>query len=176
MKLIKTIFIGGQCEYALYAEELGYELSPCAKSGVGHGYYKLSEENCKNLFSGIDVDSLSYDFAYNHQSDPNHGDTIDIFKKGLNKGLELTADKKFTEQDVENIIDVAVQWALRTKGVGETYQEMSKRAVSYSKPTEIEVEFVMEDSEPAGEQVWQNVKKDSQGCIVLKLKDKVFYL
>jgi hypothetical protein len=41
-----------------------------------------------------EVQELAYDFSWNHQSDPNHGDTINIFKAGYNKAREKY---RFTE-------------------------------------------------------------------------------
>ena len=62
--------------------------------------HKLSLKNCQAIERGYDLDELAYDFSWNHQSDPNYGDTINIFKSGFQKALEILGDKKFTERDV----------------------------------------------------------------------------
>jgi hypothetical protein len=106
----------------------------------------LSKENCDHIFGVVDVDKLAFNYA----------DEIGIlhttlayskhFKAGFNKAIELNKDKLFTVDDLTHVIDIAVQWALRTNGTGETYQEMSKRIYqSLQQPTEIEVEIVMDD-------------------------------
>jgi hypothetical protein len=44
-----------------------------------------------------EADSLAYDFAYRFQSDPRHGNTMGIFKKGYNTSQET---HPFTEEDM----------------------------------------------------------------------------
>jgi hypothetical protein len=80
----------------------------------------------------------------------------------------------FTVDDLTHVIDIAVQWALRTNGTGETYQEMSKRIYqSLQQPTEIEVEIEMEDiiqlkKRAGGLTNMGKPKLDNNGCLILK--------
>jgi hypothetical protein len=134
----------------------------------------LSKENCDHIFGVVDVDKLAFNYA----------DEIGIlhttlayskhFKAGFNKAIELNKDKLFTVDDLTHVIDIAVQWALRTNGTGETYQEMSKRIYqSLQQPTEIEVEIEMEDiiqlkKRAGGLTNMGKPKLDNNGCLILK--------
>ncbi len=139
--------------------------------------YKLSKQNCDEIFGIVDVEKLAYDFSWNHQSDPNYGDTIHIFTEGFNKAMKLNKDKVFTLEDVILIAEyvrVASQSTPneRTKNLVDEY-------LYAQQPTEIEVEIEMECPQC---QEWGFVsecrndcnkkflqpKLDSEGCLTLK--------
>ena len=48
--------------------------------------------------------------------------------------------------------------------------ELSELIKSLQQPTEIEVEFEMQETEPAGENVWMSPKLDENGILILKRK------
>jgi hypothetical protein len=98
--------------------------------------YKLSLKNCDEIFGVVDVEKLAYDFSWNHQSDPNYGDTIHIFKEGFNKKAEIDKDKVFTLEDMMNCWNKALKFQEHKETLGEYIQ-------SFQQPTEIEVMIEM---------------------------------
>jgi len=75
------------------------------KSSVGETLLKLSKENCLEIERGYNVHDLSFDFSWNRQSDPNHGDTIELFEAGFNEAINIIGDKKYTEDDVKEALN-----------------------------------------------------------------------
>jgi hypothetical protein len=143
-------------------------------NGVTEGK-KLSKQNCDEIFGVVYVEKLADEYAnVNGDYDEHYGHIG--FKAGFKKAIELNKDKVFTEEDLTHIVDIAVQWALRTNGTGETYQEMIRRIYqSFREPTEIEVEIGMDD-------IWDGLdstrifpkeetsfpRLDPNGCLILK--------
>jgi len=139
-------------------------------NGVTEGK-KLSKQNCDEIFGVVYVEKLADQYAnLNGDYDEHYGHIG--FKEGFKKAIELNKDRLFTVEDLDHVIDIAVQWALRTNGTGETYQEMSRRIYqSLQQPTEIDVEIETEKTpvKMPGIMVFTKAPKlDSEGCLILK--------
>jgi hypothetical protein len=123
---------------------------------------KLSKSNCDELFGVVDVEKLA---DYHFSMVGNEGiSSIQSFKIGFNKAMELNKDKVFTLEDMGNLWDFCVY----NKG---TFAEFIQ---SIQKPEEIEVEIETETK------VWEFIsngefesfeiipKLDSNKCLILK--------
>ena len=125
----------------------------------------LSLKNCQTIERGYDLDELAYDYSWNHQSDPNWGGTIDIFKDGFQKALELLGDKKFSEEDMIKCFNASMDdgW-VRADFYLQSFQQ-----------TEWDVEIV---TEPYVKYINRSVypplgiqnKLDTEGNLILKRK------
>jgi hypothetical protein len=134
--------------------------------------YKLSKQNCDDIFGVIDVEKLAEDFAKYHSIYPTAQDDTEYgFKNGFNKAMELNKDKVFTESDVRNAIEYGIQSALQTiSGVTSTQSILDN---FIQQPTEIEVVIEMEDVIQLKKRVggitnMGKPKLDSEGCLILK--------
>ena len=136
--------------------------------------YKLSLKNCQAIERGYDLDELKRQASSSQTAARMFLSNTELmfddgFKIGFQKALELMGDKKFSEDDIHHAIDISVQWALRTKGVGETYQEMSQRILKSIQQTEWEVEVEMDDINENDLSSFKGKPKlDSDGCLILK--------
>jgi hypothetical protein len=178
-KLIKKVFSGGKYEYSLI---LDGEIGTYAKTGVGHGWLKLSMKNCDEIFGVVDVEKLADHYSKNLECLPFERAR---YKEGFNKAMELNKDKVFTLEQVLNAFYAG--WISKDK----TYPEAQKSYKGYLErhviqPTEIEVEIEMTDNwlkskvescpnfhpkfgcSDISKCVCRELKFDSEGCIILK--------
>lgn len=68
---------------------------------------KLSLKNCQAVELGYDLDGLALSYVSDHLtkgSDEYHNSQVD-FKEGFQKALEILGDKKFSVEDIQNVID-----------------------------------------------------------------------
>ena len=154
-----------------------------------HGLQKLSLKNCEDVVNGYDLDSIleehfkTTSFGENGKHVP-----YKFFKEGFQKAVELLGDKKFSEEDVINLLgkrqkEVDKYWFynLGEHIVLPTNEEWLKTQLL--KQTEWDVEIEIEDlpyskelseSEVRGfEEHSPKSKKpklDSNGCLILKRK------
>jgi len=132
--------------------------------------YKISKQNCDELFGVFDVNKLAEeDCSIHHPYHPVHDQTTRAtFIRGFNKAMELNKDKVFTLEDIDKAYWAGMKFVGEDKG---SYKEFIQ---SLQQPTEIEVMIVMEcDGIQTGlcsEDCDCNVflKLDSEGCLILK--------
>jgi hypothetical protein len=139
-------------------------------------FYKLSKQNCDEIFGVVDVEKLADEYLEKHFStglDTNYIQNIvsDGIKYGFNKAMELNKDKVFTLED----IDKAIEWATINGRKGDiTHYDIDNFIQSLQQPTEIDVEIVMECCGIVYSQHCdgncEHVKPllDSEGCLILK--------
>jgi hypothetical protein len=141
------------------------------KSGVSTKY-KLSKQNCDEIFGVVDVEKLA-DELYN-----GHAMAVDWqleksgFKTGFNKAMELNKDKQFTLDDIR----MAIVYGERHRDMDAgkiPYQPFFEFIPSLQQPTEIEVEIEMEtcSMNPLDldcNEIIKRPKLDSDGYLILK--------
>jgi hypothetical protein len=138
----------------------------------GEGYYKLSKQNCDEIFGVVDVEKLASEVYEDDWDDKgrNIGRTLQYaFEEGFNKAMELNKDKQFTLEDVR--MGIAYGEKHRDMDAGKVpYQTFVEFIPSLKQPTEIEVEIEMNaipaDRAPNGWDIFP--KLDSEGCLILK--------
>jgi hypothetical protein len=149
----------------------------------GNIRYKLSKQNCDEIFGIVDVIDVTY-----KQVRKEFDGIIDSFteafaKQCINKAMELNKDKVFTLEQVLNAFYAG--WISKDK----TYPEAQKSYKGYLErhviqPTEIEVEIEMEkvvdetkivgsvkEVKGSGDKIttYKTIPKlDSEGCLILK--------
>ena len=143
--------------------------------GVDLRKYKLSKQNCDEIFGAVDVEKLAEEY------DPNYAIT-DIsngfhFIEGFNKAMELNKDKVFTLGQLITAMDMA-----RVMVDGK-YANSGEYIYNFiQQPTEIEVEIIMRNSRTGNivkhdsDLEWDEdglcdraiPKLDSEGCLILK--------
>ena len=139
--------------------------------------YKLSKQNCDDIFGVIDVEKLAIE--YDLYEKINFVGQTRAYKAGFNKAMELNKDKLFTLEDMINCWNKALKFHVLRQTFGEYIQ-------SIQQPTEIEVEIEMicphpMDTYRCGLQYGcdgdgcnhpnQIPYLDSQGCLILKIKE-----
>jgi len=129
---------------------------------------KLSVKNCQAIENGYDLEDLAYDFSWNYQSDPNYGDTTNIFKAGFQKALEIIGDKKFSINEVVELCKILISNPFERSG--KTYQELTDSYVQSLQQTEWDVELVMVPALSNNGNVYYGdiPKLDADGCLILK--------
>lgn len=146
------------------------------KSSVGDATkYKLSQQNCDEIFGVVDVEELAENsYIEHHKNDlsldeliQRSGGFIVGFKEGFNKAMGLNKDKLFTMDDMIKAIDFD---SFENEHEGKFYESKEKFIQSLQQPTEIEVEIVMDripaDLAPGGWDVFPKLDKDN--CLILK--------
>lgn len=147
--------------YNLYQNDIGIGSTHTELQG-----YKLSLENCQAIERGYDLDemashnSLSYTWLESNEKDKaimsKYG--IEGFKAGFQKALEILGDKKYSEDNLLQAIEMY-------HGEGKTLIEIIKSL----QQTEWDVEMEMEEYEPLyGEGSTTRPKLDNDGCLILK--------
>jgi len=158
------------------------------KSGVSTKY-KLSKQNCDEIFGVVDVAMLARDISEEMLFNGYLEDTEDFvygFKNGFNKAMELNKDNLFTLEDMHKIfyLGCSLQTDLKSgkleyKPKGEVFKDYIQ---SIQQPTEIEVEIEMEVADLAfyengerypieadlPERFKYKPKLDADGCLILK--------
>ena len=142
---------------------------------VGKSQYKLSKQNCDELFGVVDLDKLAKDFVEGEDS-LYHSTIKNTYMHGFLKAMELNKDKLFT---LEDVLDA---WELgASEGLPLTKAKKEKLLKSIQ-PTEIEVEVVMESeyirmggvkgvkgsSTKLSNPAYGCKKTDENGCLILK--------
>jgi hypothetical protein len=122
--------------------------------------YKLSKQNCDEIFGAVDVEKLAMDWREStgyHDAD-SYSDIL-----GFNKAMELNRDKVFTLEDIKKAY-------IQGKHSGKTqaYVEFDDYIQSLQQPTEIEVEIKMEEYPELPYYKGSQPKLDSEGCLILK--------
>jgi hypothetical protein len=145
--------------------------------------YKLSKQNCDELFGVVDVEKLAEEYAitaHDIMDEPYQNGLFYGFMAGFNKSMELNKDKVFTLEDIYDAVMLGVCFEDNgIKGIS-TYEELKELAVKRaSKPTEIEVEIIMSPcyydtslggfstSYTEGKPI-EEPKLDKDGCMILK--------
>jgi len=159
---MKAILIKADNHY--YLEQIpskgisGAVLEGMIGSTDGERYYKLSKQNCDEIFGAFDVEKLKSDYiedqlkgldkeGYEKYFCFAEADAKE-FIKGFNKAMELNKDKLFTEDDVISAI-VHHTYLLHNDGKGYEDGDDNDNRIDYviaslkQKPTEIEVEIEM---------------------------------
>jgi len=132
----------------------------------GEGYYKVSKQNCDEIFGVVDVEKLAEE-EFPYDFDCPVFETLGVTEKahksiligmlqgtlikGFNKAMELNGDKRFTLDDVRNAIQLARYHSTHNKnGVLVCFHEDTDKIIqSLQQPTEIEVEIEMEAADLA---------------------------
>ena len=132
--------------------------------------YKLSKQNCDEIFGVVDVEKLAEECSIDWEGEVMES-IVGVYKEGFNKAMELNKDKVFTLQDMRKAYKKGVSfWITRTSNK----DEFSELLTSIQQPTEIEVEIEMECdgvqtglcSEDCDCHVFP--KLDSKGYLILK--------
>lgn len=78
---------------------------------------KLSLKNCQAIERGYDLDELAdeYIVVKPKYREHEHNMSVDAFKAGFQKAIELMGDKKFSEEDVKNIFAKTLENAPSTE-------------------------------------------------------------
>jgi hypothetical protein len=125
----------------------------------GEGYYKLSKQNCNEIFGVIDVERLAEE---RFGKSLHHANSRSCYKEGFNKAMELNKDKVFTLEDIRMAIAYGEKY--RDMDAGKVpYQTFVEFIPSLQQPTEIEVEVEMDILNE-----YDQPKLDSDGCLILK--------
>jgi hypothetical protein len=135
--------------------------------------YKLSKQNCDEIFGVVDVEKLAKEEVCDCESI--ECEIREEFTKGFNKAMELN-DKVFTLEDIRKTYYVGYEDG---KSGATFFQQLIQ---SLQQPTEIEVEIVMKNSRTGkiikseSDLTWNEdglcdravPKLDSEGCLILK--------
>jgi len=134
--------------------------------GVDLRKYKLSKQNCDEIFGVVDVEKLAMDWR---ESTGYHDADSYSYILGFNKAIELNKDKVFTVEDVKKIVEMSRDIKYVTFSIDELISSLQQ-------PTEIDVEIEMEDDkdtlvdnvEQFLKELGDKPKLDSEGCLILK--------
>jgi hypothetical protein len=93
-----------------------------------HKHYKLSKQNCDEIFGVVDVDKLGqkhYEvhIKRGHTQEDSLQRKID-FIIGFNEAMELNKDKLFTVEDFNNFIDFVINEKSKEHAFGITNKEL----------------------------------------------------
>ena len=126
-----------------------------------HKHYKLSKQNCDEIFGVIDVELMAdfYGASVKGSLDFKFGANKG-FEDGFNKAMELNKDKVFTKEDMI--------WARDSGYTNFMTEEMffDKLDMHNQQPTEIEVEI--ESKIALDGHAILGYELDSDGCLILK--------
>jgi hypothetical protein len=143
-----------------------------------HKHYKLSKQNCDEIFGVVDVEKYVDEYAAEWEYTERIG-----FRDGFNKAMELNKDKRFTLDDMHKMFYLGslLQTDLKSgkleyKPKGEVFNDYIQ---PLQQPKEIEVEIKMEpcfyDDSLGGfstsyteDKPKEQPKLDSDGCLILK--------
>ena len=174
--------------YNLFQDNIGIGSTHSELQG-----YKLSKQNCDEIFGVIDVEKLAEEWVFEtnghkwSNNDDTIGDNFASYKEGFNKALELNEDKVFTLDDIKK----SINWAWRKTDREEHILIIDEHNFiqSLRQPTEIEVEIEMENygycegcrksgmwhcahADTCGNaETRERPKLDENGCLILKKID-----
>lgn len=133
---------------------------------------KLSKQNCDEIFGIVDIDTMMCNIESNCNK------TKEGFVLGFKMAIELNKDKLFNQYDVLDVVNHVLHEMVLFEGFDKqylfpesVYHEVTKKCSEIkNKPTEIEVEVVMDkipaDLAPGGWDVFPKLDKDN--CLILK--------
>jgi len=169
--------------YNLYQDKIGIGSTHSELQG-----YKLSKQNCDEIFRVFNVESLAKE-EFPNDFDCTLFETLGVTKKshrsiligvlqgtlikGFKKAIELNKDKQFTKDDVISAI-VHHTYLLHNDGKGYEDWEYNDDRIDYviealkQKPKEIEVEIEMIQGMRVNGIQKPFPVKDSSGCLILK--------
>jgi hypothetical protein len=142
--------------YVLYTQgffkaSTNYSLIEQLNIEDGNIRYKLSKQNCDEIFRVVDVEKLAEE---RFGKSLHHANSRACFREGFNKAMELNKDKVFTLEDMRNAIEMAQRGSMQEQhnGYGRPTElrfvldNLSTDEIiqSLQQPTEIEVEIEME--------------------------------
>jgi uncharacterized protein YifE (UPF0438 family) len=148
----------GDFDYFLVSRTDNSEALVASLNPDGEFEYKLSKQNCDEIFGVIDVEEIADRHTFGQR---NH--EWKAYIAGFNKNAELNKDKVFTLEDMKKAYSQGELDALKTGSYSEKEKEFIQ---SLQQPTEIEVEIVMEDVKYF--RMAQRPKLDLEGCLILK--------
>ena len=177
----KLIKIGN--EYKLYAQD-----DSCIATTHESPYKKLSLKNCQAIENGYDLDELLDGLLINrgeHSSrvrNPLYGEERQLAKDLVQKALEILGDKKFSEEDMNNAIEMCIK-LMNDKG--SEFREHKQTVLQSLQQTEwlVEIEMICphpSDTYRCGMEYGcdadgcnhpnQIPYLDKDGCLILKRK------
>jgi hypothetical protein len=118
---------------------------------------KLSIKNCQDIENGYDLDELASEFAYGQSPEDSQESFAKFaFIEGFQKAMELMDGKKYSEDDIQNVIDCDEDLIFQTVDEkGEIRFFLDEEVLSKSlQPKEWEVEIEQE--------------LDKDGCLILR--------
>lgn len=139
----------------------------------------LSIKNCEAIANGYDLDELLDTLLIGrgeHQSrvrNPLYGEERQLAKDLVQKTLELLGDKKFSEGDMKNCWETALQVGrFEEKGIAEKGFSTVEDHIYMLQQTEWKVEIVTKPYTEVGEgfnlESKREPKLDEDGCLILK--------
>ena len=158
--------------YNLYQDKIGIGSTHSELQG-----YKLSKQNCDEIFGVIDVEKL---FNEVDETIDFHEFCFSSFKLGFNKAMELNKDKQFTSRDMLSAYMEGTNDGTQFESLmdydSEDFDdahEFAKQAErefiqSLQQPTEIEVEIEMRTASLVYKTDEVLPKLDANGCLILK--------
>jgi hypothetical protein len=166
-KLIKEVYF-----YGLKIDDKIVGLCDLDTNKILNYPYKLSQQNCDEIFGIVDVEKLAKEETRKYL--PGCPENImnfiaheRFFKIAFEKAMELSKDKLFTLEDIKKVLYLK-------NGFDENgfsfYKSNDEIIQSIQQPTEIEVEVEMDripaDLAPDGWDVFP--KLDAKDCLILK--------
>jgi hypothetical protein len=137
--------------------------------------YKLSKENCDEIFGVVDVEKLAEKEYPTFNLELNLTTSFNTlaqapFIKGFNKAMELNKDKLFTEQDITNAMNRVWDWCEdeKDKDCSSMTELREKHIQSIQQPTEIDVEMVMRPASLVYKSNLVIEELDSNGNLILR--------
>jgi hypothetical protein len=153
-----------------------------ASTSLKEGFNSLSKQNCDEIFGVVDVIDVIYKKVRNGFDGDLDSFTEAFAKECINKAIELSKDKMFTESDIFSVVNHILSKLVKVDGFDqkylfpeEVYQEVTWKTKQIQQPTEIEVEIEMfrgNDIKSVARD-WGQIgepKLDSNGCLILKKK------
>jgi hypothetical protein len=158
-------------------------------SNYGEGAWKLSKQNCDELFGVVNVEKLAEN---KYGKGIYEIEQVDAYVEGFNKAMELNKDKMFTSEDMKNAYTQGTNDGAQFESMQdydyeednepwEFTEEAEKKFIdSLQQPTEIEVEIEMTTAkvelspndvpieESDGMTITKMFKLDPKGCLMLK--------
>jgi hypothetical protein len=134
--------------------------------GVDLRKYKLSKQNCDEIFGVVDVEKLAASVSQDTISSPYYA-----YIGGFNKAMELNKDKVFTLEDMRTAYsDGASNIDCDGDPIDNPDDDFIDTIERIKSKTEIDVMIVMEDSIGISDKYTpdNNPKLDSQGNLILK--------
>jgi len=174
-KLIKTDSDSHHNGHYFLNDEEGFAIGStdyewCRRVAASKPQYKLSKQNCDEIFGIVNVEELAKEVCDDTISSPYH-----CYIAGFNKNAELNKDKVFTIEDMKR--GCSLIFLALGDGGDITTDEVIESVLSTQQPTEIEVEIMMESSKFIVDKSQRDdvrngfnyrPKLDSQGCLILK--------
>ena len=148
--------------YEIGGHKIASSLDGCA--------YKLSLKNCEAIELGYDLDELASEYAKKREDlDLVYANGLYYgFLEGFQKALELMGDKKFSEDDMENAIEMCIK-LMNDKG--SEFRGHKQTVIQSLQQTEWDVRIDVLLTERHGGVVYETPKLDAEGCLILKKKE-----